>query len=272
LPIARDWTPARGSFFTSRDLDSYAAVAVLGKTVADALFPYGQDPVGNYILMRNIPFEVIGIMSPKGASSWGNDQDDAIFVPVSTALVRLFGGSHLSNITLRVRNVDMIDTAEMTVANLLKVRHGREDFRVRNSAATIDAANESQNTLTVLLGTIAAVSLLVGGIGIMNIMLVSVTERTREIGIRMATGARIRDVLVQFNTEAAIVGLLGGIMGVMLGFFAGFIISLFGVTVVFSALPALIAFICALIVSLVFGYVPARKAAMLNPIAALASE
>jgi macrolide transport system ATP-binding/permease protein len=272
LPFARDWVPARGSFFNSRDLDSYGAVAVLGQTVADALFPYNQNPIGNYILMRNIPFEVIGVMSPKGASSWGNDQDDTIFVPVTTALVRLFGKSHLSTITLRVSEVKWISVTEAAVANLLRIRHGREDFRVRNSAATLEAANDSQNTLTILLGTVAAISLLVGGIGIMNIMLVSVTERTREIGIRMATGARVRDVLLQFNTEAAIVGLLGGFVGVILGFIAAFIISLFGVAIVFSIIPALVAFICALVISLLFGYVPARKAAMLNPIAALGAE
>ncbi len=272
LPVARDWPTAMGSFFTNRDLDSYAAVAILGRTVADILFPNEPNPIGNYVLMRNIPFEVIGVMSPKGASPSGGDQDDVVFVPVTTALVRLFGRSYLSAITLKVSDVEQVGITETAVVNLLRVRHGKEDFRVRNSVAAIETASETQNTLTILLGTVAAISLLVGGIGIMNIMLVSVTERRREIGIRMATGARARDVLLQFNTEAAIVGLIGGMLGVLLGFIAGFIISLLGVTIVFSITPALMAFFCAVAISLVFGYLPARKAAMLNPVAALGAE
>jgi macrolide transport system ATP-binding/permease protein len=271
-PLARDWRVAVGNFFNNRDMDSYAAVAVLGKTVADILFPNDPEPMGNYVLMRNIPFEVIGVMSTKGASSWGGDQDDTIFIPITTAIVRLFGQSYLNGITLRVSDLGQIDATEMAVTSLLKDRHGTEDFRVRNTASIIEAATETQNTLTILLGAVAAISLLVGGIGIMNIMLVSVTERTREIGIRMATGARMRDVLLQFNTEAAIVGLLGGVLGILLGFLAGWIISLFGVSVVFSVTPAIVAFICAVATGLLFGYLPARKAARLDPVVALSSE
>ena len=271
-PQARDWPIAVGSFFTARDVDSYAAVAVLGKTVADTLFPNDPHPMGNYVLMRNIPFEVIGVMAPKGASSWGGDQDDAVFVPVTTSVVRLFGKSYLSGITLKVANLGQINATETTVVNLLKHRHGTEDFRVRNTASIIETAVETQNTLTILLGAVAAISLLVGGIGIMNIMLVSVTERTREIGIRMATGARVRDVLMQFNTEAVIVGLVGGLLGLMLGVLAGWIISLFGVRVVFTVTPAIVAFACAVATGLVFGYLPAKKAARLDPVAALSAE
>jgi macrolide transport system ATP-binding/permease protein len=271
-PQARDWPTAAGSFFTARDVDSYAAVAVLGKTVADTLFPNDPYPMGNYVLMRNIPFEVIGVMAPKGASSWGGDQDDAVFVPVTTSVVRLFGKSYLSGITLKVANLGQINATETTVVNLLKHRHGTEDFRVRNTASIIETAAETQNTLTILLGAVAAISLLVGGIGIMNIMLVSVTERTREIGIRMATGARVRDVLMQFNTEAVIVGLVGGLLGLMLGVLAGWIISLFGVRVVFTVTPAIVAFACAVATGLVFGYLPAKKAARLDPVTALSAE
>jgi macrolide transport system ATP-binding/permease protein len=272
FPQAREWRVEAGNFFNNRDFESYAAVAVLGKTVAKTLFPNDSEPIGNYVLMRNIPFEVIGVMSTKGASSWGGDQDDTIFIPVTTAIVRLFGRSYLNAITLKVSNLDQIDKTEVAVTNLLKRRHGTEDFRVRNTASIIETATETQNTLTILLGAVAAISLLVGGIGIMNIMLVSVTERTREIGIRMATGARMRDVLLQFNTEAAIVGVLGGAVGVFLGFFTGWVISLFGVSVVFSVAPAIIAFICAVATGLLFGYLPARKAAQLDPVAALSSE
>jgi macrolide transport system ATP-binding/permease protein len=270
--LARDWPVATGSFFNDRDMNSYAAVAVLGKTVANILFPNDPDPTGNYVLMRNVPFEVIGVMSEKGASSWGGDQDDTIFIPVATGLVKLFGQSYLSAITVKINDLDRVTATEAAVTNLLKQRHGSEDFRVRNTASIIEAATETQNTLTILLGAVAAISLLVGGIGIMNIMLVSVTERTREIGIRMATGARMRDVMLQFNTEAAIVGLLGGILGIFIGLLAGWIISLFGVTVAFSPGPAVVAFICAVTTGLVFGYVPARKAAKLDPIVALSSE
>jgi macrolide transport system ATP-binding/permease protein len=271
-PLARDWPVAVGSFFNDRDMNSYTAVAVLGKTVANTLFPNDPDPTGNYVLMRNVPFEVIGIMSEKGSSSWGSDQDDTVFIPASTGLVRLFGQAYLSGITLKVSDLSQIDATEAEVTNLLKRRHGTEDFRVRNTAAIIEAASETQNTLTILLGAVAAISLLVGGIGIMNIMLVSVTERTREIGIRMATGARMRDVLLQFNTEAAIVGLFGGILGVLVGFMAGWFVSHFGVTVVFSPTPAILAFVCAVATGLLFGYLPARKAARLDPIVALSAE
>jgi macrolide transport system ATP-binding/permease protein len=269
----RDWPLLSGVFFTDRDVDTYAPVIVLGKTVADTLFKNGEDPIGQYVLVKNVPFQVIGIMSAKGAAPWGGDQDDAAFVPFTTGMIRMFGGAYLNNITVKVADLDRIDETQAKITEIIKARHnGLENFRIRNTASLLDMVSATQNTLTVLLGAVAAISLLVGGIGVMNIMLVSVTERTREIGIRMATGARRRDILLQFNTEAAVVCTVGGILGIVAGLLAGWIISLFEVSVVFSVMPALMAFSCAVATGLLFGYLPARKAAWLDPVVALSSE
>ncbi len=272
FPFARDWPVAQGSFFTARDIESYAPVIVLGQSVAKIFFPDGSDPTGKYILVGNIPFEILGVMRGKGAAPWGGDQDDTAFVPVSTGMIRLFGTNFLNSITVKVGNVEIIDQTEAAITQMLIARHKKEDFSVRNTASFIEMATETQNTLTILLGAVAAISLLVGGIGVMNIMLVSVTERTREIGIRMATGARMRDIMLQFNTEAAVVCTIGGLLGVILGFTAGWAISLFGVDVSFSFLPAMMAFTSAVLTGLLFGYIPARKAAGLDPVVALSSE
>jgi macrolide transport system ATP-binding/permease protein len=273
FPSARDWPVAQGTFFTDRDVEAYAPVIVLGKTVADTLFKNGEAPVGQYVLVKNIPFQVIGVMASKGAAPWGGDQDDAAFVPYTTGMIRLFGGNYLNSVTVKVADVGQIDATQQAITALLKARHnGIENFRIRNTASLLDMVSETQNTLTVLLGAVAAISLLVGGIGVMNIMLVSVTERTREIGIRMATGARRRDIMLQFNTEAAVVCTVGGILGILAGFLAGWIISLFDVSVMFSVMPALLAFSCAVATGLLFGYLPARKAAWLDPVVALSSE
>jgi macrolide transport system ATP-binding/permease protein len=272
LPKVRDWPVAEGDFFNERDMRRFAPVVVLGQTVAQILFPEGTDPMGRYILIGNIPFEVIGIMTPKGASGFGGDQDDTVFVPISTGLIRLFGQNYLNGITVRVNDVDSIEATEDAISELLLARHQTEDFRIRNMASILETATATQNTLTTLLGTVAAISLLVGGIGVMNIMLVSVTERTREIGIRMAVGARRRDILLQFNTEAAVVCTLGGVLGVLLGFGAGKAVAMFEMTVIFSPLPAVMAFSCAFGTGLLFGFLPARKASLLDPVVALAAE
>ncbi|MEQ1545741.1 MacB family efflux pump subunit [Methyloglobulus sp.] len=268
----RDWPVALGDFFNDRDLKRFAPVVVLGQTVAQILFPEGDDPLGRYILIGNIPFEVIGVMSPKGASAYGGDQDDTVIVPISTGLIRLFGQNYLNGITVRVSDVSLIEDTQEAISSLLLSRHQTEDFRIRNMASILETATATQNTLTTLLGTVAAISLLVGGIGVMNIMLVSVTERTREIGIRMAVGARRRDILLQFNTEAAVVCTLGGILGVLIGYGTGYIIKMFEVPVIFSPLPAILAFSCAFATGILFGYLPARKAALLDPVVALAAE
>ncbi len=271
FPLARDWPLAQGSFFTDRDLESYAPVIVLGKTVNDSLFP-DSDPVGEYVLVGNIPFQVIGVMGEKGAAPWGGDQDDSAFIPVTTGMIRLFGTSYLNSIVVKVADVASVDATEESIRNLLIQRHGTEDFSVRSTASFVAMANETQNTLTILLGAVAAISLLVGGIGVMNIMLVSVTERTREIGIRMATGARRRDIMLQFNTEAAVVCTIGGLMGLAIGFSVGAALTLFGVKVLFSPGPAIMAFACAVGTGLLFGFLPARKASRMDPVVALSSE
>ncbi|TMA12825.1 MAG: MacB family efflux pump subunit [Deltaproteobacteria bacterium] len=272
FPSARDWKVAEGQFFNADDMKAYAPVVVLGRTVAKTLFPDGGSPIGKYVLLRNVPFLVIGVMTEKGASPNGSDQDDVIFVPINTGMIRLFGKNYLSSITIKVTDASDIDATQERVEALLKTRHRTEDFSVRNMASILQAAMETQDTFTLLLGTVAAISLLVGGIGVMNIMLVSVVERTREIGIRMATGARMRDILLQFNIEAAVVCAAGGVLGILLGIIAGLVLRYSGMTVIFSATPAVLAFACASATGLIFGYLPARKAARLDPVIALASE
>jgi macrolide transport system ATP-binding/permease protein len=270
--MVRDWGVARGTFFTERDEASSAPVIVLGHTAYKTLFPFGDDPIRTYVLVGNIPFEIVGVMAEKGAAPWGGDQDDTAFVPYTTALVRLFGQNYLNSITVRVNDLAKMSETEAAITETLRNRHGTENFNVRNTASLLEMVTATQNTLTVLLGTVAAISLLVGGIGVMNIMLVSVTERTREIGIRMATGARQRDIMLQFNTEAAVVCIIGGILGVLCGFLAGWVLTLFGVSIVYSVMPALLAFSCAFGTGVLFGYLPARKAARLDPVVALSSE
>ncbi len=272
FPEARDWTVRVGSFFSDHDVESYAAVAVLGSTVADIFFENGQDPVGQFIQLGNIPFEIIGVMESKGSDPRGRDQDDTVWVPFKTAMGRLFGSNYLNGIVVKVEDVESISQTESAITELLIQRHQTEDFRVRNSASFLEMATSTQNTLTILLGAVAAISLLVGGIGVMNIMLVSVVERTREIGVRMATGARRRDIMMQFNIEAAMVCVIGGIIGVGLGFGAGLLLSVFGVDILFTTMPPLIAFSCAVSTGILFGYLPARKAAHLDPVVALSSE
>jgi macrolide transport system ATP-binding/permease protein len=271
-PLARDWPLASGVFFGADEVRSYVPVAALGRTVVNNLFPPGADPVGAYVLINNIPFQVMGVMAPKGATPFGSDMDDVVFVPLTTGSLRLFGIRHLRAIVVQVEDVAAMDDTQERIHALLLARHRVVDFQIRNMAAILETAAQTQTTLTILLGSIAAISLLVGGIGVMNIMLVSVTERTREIGIRMATGARAWNILLQFITEAVVVCAVGGIVGVLGGLATALMVESFGRPIVLSLAPVALAFGCAFLTGLLFGFMPARKAANLDPVVALAAE
>ncbi len=270
--VTQNWPTASGTFITEDDVRSYATVIVLGKTVAKNLFPDDEYPVGQFVLVANTPFEVIGVLSTKGANSFGSDMDDAAFVPLSTGFNRLFGQQYLGSVNVKLAADEKTAETQEEIRQLLISRHHLEDFQIRSTSSFMAAAASTQNTLTLLLGCVAAISLIVGGIGVMNIMLVSVTERTREIGVRMATGARASNILLQFNTEALVVCGIGGLIGVALGFTAGFIARAAGTNVAFTPTPALLALGSALLTGVLFGYLPARKAAYMDPVVALASE
>ena len=273
LPRARNWQMARGVFFSREDSDNYEAVVVLGATVYEALFPEEQDPLGEWVLIGTTPFQVIGVLARKG-NSGGQDQDDAVFVPLKTGALRLFGEKFARQIGVAVDDIDRIgETQELLRSFMTSLHGGLEDFRIFNSAELLETVAATQNQFRLLLASIGGIALLVGGIGVMNIMLVSVTERTREIGVRMATGARQRDILAQFLSEAIVVTAIGGVIGVLLGIGVGLLIRTFSeVEVVFSSEPMLLAFSCAAATGLVFGFAPARKAARLDPVVALSNE
>ncbi len=271
MPEVESWPLAQGVFFTDQDSEQIAAVTVLGSEVAATLFPEGQNALGEYILIGNVPFQVIGIMTSKGSQGF-NNPDDAVYIPFRTGAIRVFGQDNAEEIRVLVDNVDVIDQSEQNVLEFLTARHGTQDIRVDQNTSFLESASQSQETFTLLLGSVAAISLLVGGIGVMNIMLVSVTERTREIGVRMATGARQSDILSQFLSEAIVVSCFGGLIGVGLGIGVGLILESFGVSVYFSSTPMLLAFTCSVSTGLIFGFAPARKASKLDPVVALANE
>ncbi len=273
----RDWPLASGDFFTERDMLSRAKVAVLGHTVANQLFP-NEDPIGQQIRIRNVPFTVVGVLSVKGQSAMGTDQDDLILAPATTVLDRLVGGIYISYIQASAVSDDQINAAQEQLTTIMREAHhlnpGEDnDFTVRNQAEITEAATETSKILTLLLASVAGVSLIVGGIGIMNIMLVSVTERTREIGIRLSVGARTSDVLIQFLTEAIVLSLAGGLIGVLLSIGIIFILNNYtSMAAVISPEIVFIAVSFAGVIGVFFGFYPARKAANLNPIDALRYE
>ena len=273
FPKVHDWPPQAGVFFSAEHVLRYAQVVVLGQTVAQNLFPGGANPLGQYILIGSAPFLVIGELSPKGSSPRGDDLDNSVWLPYTTGSARIFGRRYFNHIIARVAPGADMTQVQAGLQALLIHRHRTEDFNIRNMADTIATASATQNTLTYLLAAIAVISLVVGGIGVMNIMLVTVAERTREIGIRMAIGARGFDVLFQFLTEAVMVCFIGGLAGVLVGVGSGLATTaLAGWRVIFTVAPIALAFACAFLTGIIFGYLPARKAARLDPIEALARD
>ncbi len=272
----RNFHPAEGQFFTNEDLRSRAKVAVVGKTVATRLFG-DANPVGQRIKIRGITFEVIGVMEEKGATGF-SDRDDVVFVPLTTAQRRLFGVTHVRTIHVQVATAEDMTEAQAALTEVLRTRHRLgpsedNDFTVRSQADILQVFTGVTQTMTVLLGGIAAVSLIVGGIGIMNIMLVSVTERTREIGIRKAVGARRRDILSQFLVESIALSVTGGLIGIGVGILGSKLINHFaGWATLLSVQAIVMAFSFAVAVGVFFGLYPARRAASLDPIEALRHE
>jgi putative ABC transport system permease protein len=270
----RTWNLRDGVMFGEQDLRSFGKVAIIGKTIADQLFP-NDDPIGQNIRIRNIPFKILGVLEPKGFNFFGSDQDDAIIIPYTSHLRRVSRRQNLNSILIQAVAPEAMPMVQQQITDLLQQRRrGREpDFTVRNQIELAEAATATTKTMTMLLGAIAGVSLIVGGIGIMNIMLVSVTERTREIGIRLAVGAHSREIMLQFLTEAIVLSALGGSLGIALGIGTSQIISHFNNWPTLIATDAIIiAFMFSAFVGVFFGFYPARKAAQLDPIDALRYE
>jgi putative ABC transport system permease protein len=277
FPDIRAWPVSTGEFFTQGDVRTAARVCVIGKTIVDNLFA-GTDPIGQTMRIRNLPFRVIGVLATKGQNQYGQDQDDTVIVPYTTAQKKMLSITHIHNIMVSAVSPAATFTAEKQITDLLRQRHRlgpnqENDFSVRNLTDVAEAADQSSKIMTNLLASIAGVSLLVGGIGIMNIMLVSVTERTREIGIRMAIGARSGVIRRQFLIESITLSVVGGIFGVLLGVGASITISnTLNWPTLISPISIFASVIFSVLVGVAFGYYPARKAASLDPIDALRYE
>jgi putative ABC transport system permease protein len=278
FPDIRAWPLRHGTFFTSQDVRSLGNVAVLGSVVSETLFGLDTDPTGQIIRLKNQPFRVLGVLTSKGVAAMGQDPDDTIVVPYTTAQKKLLGIAYIQSITVSAATATGVPQVAAQITDLLRVRHrlvvgDPDDFMVRTLEEMASLRTESTQTMTMLLAGIAAVSLLVGGIGIMNIMLVSVAERTREIGLRMAVGAKGRDVLLQFLVEAATISLIGGVLGIALGFgLSRAFTGLLGWPTTFAPEAVALAFGFSAFVGIFFGFYPARRAASLDPIEALRYE
>jgi len=275
----RNWEIANGRNFIPEDIKNTTKVAIIGNTVATELFG-DMDPINKTLRVGNIPFKVIGTLKVKGQNSMGQDQDDLVFIPITTAQKKVFGTDFpgtVKMINVQAQSDDVMETVEKEITELLKIRHRigknqEDDFTIRNLAEMQETIKSSTRTMSILLGAIASVSLLVGGIGIMNIMLVSVTERTKEIGIRLAIGAKPKDIRIQFLIESFLLSIIGGLIGVFVGIIGAKSIQLFGTTTTISGFSIALSLGFSGLIGVSFGYYPAYKASLLNPIDALRYE
>ncbi len=272
----REWPLSDGTMFSDADVRGVGKVCIIGQTIVTQLYP-DISPIGQTLRIRNQPFKVVGVLAAKGLSVQGTDQDDLVIVPYTSAMKRVAKQTMLRSINVQAGNADLIERTQNDIISLLRQRHRTteqtDDFTVRNQQEIADAANATSNTMTLLLGAIAGVSLIVGGIGIMNIMLVSVTERTREIGIRLAVGAHGKEIQLQFLTEAVVLSAFGGTIGILVGIGASELLSrLNHWPTLVSATAVAVAFLFSAAVGMIFGYYPARKASLLDPIDALRYE
>lgn len=272
-----NWTMTSGRFFSDKNVQNRERVAVVGQTVVKNLFA-DEDPVGKEIRVKNIPFRVIGVLKSKGNGTMGNDQDDTVLIPYTTSMERVEGIDYLRRVYVVAKDDEGIDRLQADIENLLRVRHNikdtnLDDFNIQNMKSIMETVAQTTGTFTLFMGAVAAISLVVGGIGIMNIMLVSVTERTREIGVRKALGATYSVIVTQFLIEAVVISLMGGFIGIAFGIGASKVIGMVsGMSTIVSVPTIIMSFAFSMAIGLIFGIYPARKAAKLNPIDALHYE